>query len=106
MNAEGHRRAIRESLEEIREAVQKGVMDRQRTIGFHCSVAAADMLELFLHEQNLIDPGATVKHDFFASRRKVEERLPPEFPRRSELIDLMLELEGSRNLLCIVLQFS
>ncbi len=33
MNIEGHRRAIRESLEEIKEAVQRGVMERQRTIG-------------------------------------------------------------------------
>jgi hypothetical protein len=100
MNIEGHRRAVRESLEEIKEAVQKGVMERQRTIGFHCSVAAADMLEMFLHEQNLIDPGTTIKHEFFASVRKAEERLPAEFPEKDVIIGLMVELESKRNALC------
>ena len=100
MNTEGHRRAIRESLEEIKEAVQKGVMERQRTIGFHCSVAAADMLEILLHERNLIDPGTTIKHEFFASARKADERLPMEFPEKGILIELMVELETRRNALC------
>jgi hypothetical protein len=100
MNIEGHRRAVRESLEEIKEAVQKGVMERQRTIGFHCSVAAADMLEIFLHEQNLIDPGTTIKHEFFASVRKAEERLPMDFPEKGEVIGMLVELEARRNALC------
>jgi len=100
MNIEGHRRAIRESLEEIKEAVQKGLIERQRTIGFHCSVAAADMLEIFLHGQNLIDPGTTIKHEFFASARKAEERIPVEFPEKETIIELMVELESRRNALC------
>ena len=100
MNIEGHRRAIRESIEEIKDAVQKGVMERQRTIGFHCSVAAADMLEIFLHEQNLIDPGTTIKHEFFASARKAEERISMEFKEKETIIGLMVELESKRNALC------
>ena len=100
MNADAHRRAIRESLEEIEEAIKRGVTDRQRTIGFHCSVAAADMLELYLHEQNLIDPGTTIKHDFFSSLRAANERIKPEFPNKNEILSLMHRLEVERNLLC------
>jgi hypothetical protein len=100
MNTEWHKKALRESLESIKESVQKGLEERQRTIGFHCSAAAADMLEIFLHEQNIIDPGASIKHDLFASRRKAEERLPFEFQNKEKLIGLFLELERQRNLLC------
>lgn len=100
MNIEGHKRAVRESLETIKESIQRGVTERQRTIGFHCSVAAADMLELFLHKQNLIDPGASVKHDFFTSKKKAGERLSFKFENKDKLIDLLVELENRRNLLC------
>lgn len=100
MNAEAHRRAIRESIEEIEEAVKRGIEERQRTIGFHCSVAAADMLELYLHGQNMIDPGTTIKHDFFASLRIVNERIKLDFPNKTEIFSLMHRLEAERNLLC------
>lgn len=100
MNAEAHRRAIRESIEEIEEAIKRGIEDRQRTIGFHCSVAAADMLELYLHGQNLIDPGTTIRHDFFASLRIANERISVDFPNKAEIFSLMHHLEAERNLLC------
>ena len=99
MNIESHKRAIKESLEMIRESIRKGVSERQRTIGFHCSVAAADILELFLHSRGLISPGKTIKHDFFTSKRKLKERLP-EFKHRERAIELLTELESKRNLLC------
>lgn len=100
MNVDAHRRAIRESIEEIEEAVKRGVADRQRTIGFHCSVAAADMLELYLHMNNLIDPGTTVKHDFFSSLRIANERIRVGFPNKDEIFSLMHKLEAERNMLC------
>jgi hypothetical protein len=100
MKAEAHRRAIQESIEEIEDAVKRGVEDRQRTLGFHCSVAAADMLELYLHEQNLIDPGTVIKHDFFASLRVANERIKADFPNKAEIFSLMHRLESERNLLC------
>ncbi len=43
MNEESHRRAIRESIDVTRECVEMGVENRQRTVGFHCSLAAADV---------------------------------------------------------------
>ena len=74
--------------------------DRQRTIGFHCSVAAADLLELHLHSKNLIDPGKTIKHDFFSSERKAKEKLRADFPNKGKIIGLIVELESKRNTLC------
>ena len=42
MNTETHLRNLRESLEVIRESIEKGLVERQRTLGFNTSAAAAD----------------------------------------------------------------
>lgn len=99
MNLEAHRRGVGESLEAIRDAVRKGAEKAQRTIGFHCSAAAVDMLEMWLHEQRVIDPGMSIKHDWFLSLEKVRKRLP-EFPHKEKILRLMVELEKRRNVLC------
>lgn len=98
MNIEAHKRALKESLDEIKDAVQAGIERKQRTIGFHCSAAAVDMFELWLHQEGLIDPGTTIKHDIFTSFRKAEEKLPA-FDRKNEILKLMVGLEGKRNAL-------
>ena len=40
MNISEHRRALVDSLEEIRDAIQAGIERKQRTIGVNCSLAA------------------------------------------------------------------
>lgn len=99
MNIESHKRALKESLEEIRDSIRRGMTERQRTIGFHCSVAVADMLEMLLHKKGLIDPGTSIKHDFFASQRKANEKLP-DFENKNKLVKLIVSLERKRNQLC------
>jgi hypothetical protein len=100
MNIESHKKAIKESLEEIRESVQVGLEKRQRTIGFHCSAVVADILELYLHAQNLIEPGTIIKHDFFSSMRVANERIKVDFPNKDKIFSLVNKLETKRNLLC------
>ncbi len=95
-----HKKAIKESLEVINESVQVGVESRQRTIGFHCSAAAADLLELYLHHLNAINPGKVLKHDFFASEKKALRKVSEEFPDKEKIIKLVVELETQRNQLC------
>ncbi len=82
MNIEHHLRNLRESAEAIDLAIQRGVEDRQRTIGFHASAAAADIYEIILHKLNLISSGFIVKHEWFASKNKIEDKLPYEFPKK------------------------
>ncbi|MBI2141557.1 hypothetical protein HYU16_03985 [Candidatus Woesearchaeota archaeon] len=100
MNIETHLRNLRESLEVIRESIEKGLVERQRTLGFNTSAAAADMLEAFLHSKNLIDPGFTIKHEWLKSKNKVNEKLPFEFPRKQEILELIAKIEEKRNALC------
>src|SRR3989344_987473 len=100
MKGEEHYKAIKESLEVIKESVQIGLEQRQRTIGFHCSAAAVDMLELFLHKQNSINPGKIVKHDFFSSEKKAHRMLPEQFTDKEMIISILVRLEAKRNQLC------
>lgn len=100
MKVEDHLRNMKESLEVIKESVQKGIQERQRNIGFNCSVASAEMLEIFLHKENLINPGLTVKHDWFSSVRKAKEKLNFDFPEKEKIIKFLYEIEAKRNLLC------
>jgi hypothetical protein len=100
MKIEDHLRNIRESLEVIKESIEKGVLDRQRNIGFNVSVAATEMLEVFLHNKNLINPGTTLKHEWFASLNNAKERLKFDFEDKERIFNLLNEIEVKRNLLC------
>lgn len=100
MNQDSHWKNLKESLEVIDESIEKGLIERQRNIGFNCSAAAADMLEILLHKKSLIDPGFVVKHDWFTSKNKVEEKFPFEFSHKHEILKLMLDIEEKRNILC------
>lgn len=100
MNVEDHRKAVKESLDVLKEAIQVGIEQRQRTIGFHASAAAVDMLELFLHQQNAINPGKVIKHDFFGSAKKAQRMLPEEFDDKPRIMPLLVQLESKQNQLC------
>ncbi len=100
MKIEDHIRNIKESLEVIKESVQKGLQERQRNIGFNTSVAAIEMLEVFLHKNNLLNPGSLLKHEWFSSVRRVDERIGLDFPDKEKIMDLLVDIESKRNILC------
>src|SRR3989338_4399285 len=100
MKIEDHKKSIRESLEVIKESINKGLAERQRTIGFHCYTALANILEIYLHTKNLINPGATIKHDFFSSERKALEKLPQQFENKENILKMLVEIEKKRNIIC------
>lgn|SRR3989338_257596 len=100
MKKENHLRNIQESLAVIEECIEKGLVARQRTLGFSLSAASADFLELLLHQLNLIDQGFTVKHEWLKSKRKVTDKLPFDFPQKKEILSLMADIEERRNTLC------
>ncbi|MFH0836580.1 MAG: hypothetical protein V1870_00460 [Candidatus Aenigmatarchaeota archaeon] len=100
MNIESHKKGLRESLTMIRRAIQDGIENNQRTIGFNCSAAIVDVLEIYLHSRNLIDPGTIIKHDFFNSRKQAEKRLTFDFPNKGKIIEMLVRLEEKRNILC------
>ncbi|MBI2138406.1 hypothetical protein HYU13_02360 [Candidatus Woesearchaeota archaeon] len=100
MNIENHLARLQEGLQVIQEAIEKGIEQRQRTIGFHASSACADMFEMLLHKKALIDPGFVVKHEWFKSKNKVAEKFPFTFPSKEEILSLIQAIEEKRDALC------
>lgn len=100
MNLERHYERLKESLEVIDESLSKTIVKRQRTIGFNCSAAAVDMLEILLHKKDLIDPGFVIKHDWFKSKNKIKDKFPFDFKNKRKIFDIMQKIEEKRNALC------
>lgn len=100
MNTENHFVSLRESIRDIEDAIKKGIVRKQRTIGFHTSAAAADIYEIILHKNNLISSGFIVKHEWFASKNKMRDKLPFDFSGREEIIRLVSIIEMERNKFC------
>ncbi|MFA7707707.1 MAG: hypothetical protein WCX73_02050 [Candidatus Pacearchaeota archaeon] len=100
MKIESHLENLKESIREIEEAITQGLVNKQRTLGFHTSAGAADIIEIILHKNNLIDLGFIIKHEWFNSKRKIEEKLNFEFPKKKEILDLAVKIEFVRNSLC------
>ncbi|MAH47998.1 hypothetical protein CMI37_19405 [Candidatus Pacearchaeota archaeon] len=100
MKNETHLRNLNESLKLIEESIEKGLIERQRTIGFNTSAASADMLEILLHKNDLIDIGFIIKHEWLKSKNQIKNKLPFDFPKKKEIIDLIFKIEEKRNILC------
>jgi len=100
MNVEDHLRNISESLEVLKENIQKGIEKRQRSIGFNTSLCAVEMLEVFLHKENLLHPSSLLKHNWFGSVRKAHQKIEFDFLDKSKIINLICKIEDKRNSLC------
>ncbi len=100
MRIESHLKGLKESIEEIRSAIARGIENKQKTIGFHCSSASVDMVEIYLHSKNLVSPGFQLKHNDFGSESMASEKLNFEFRNKAEVTKLMVEIEKKRNILC------
>jgi len=100
MKIEDHLRNINESLGEINAAIINGIENKQRTIGFNCSVASVEMLEVYLHKLEIINPGVILKHDWFTSLRHANEKINYDFSDKDKIIGLICKIEEKRNALC------
>ena len=97
---ENHRRIIREGFSVIQWAVNQGIENKQTTIGFHASLIAVNMLELYLHEKNILKVDYLLKHEWFKSKNKVKEKLNFDFEGKEKILNLLFKLEEKRNTLC------
>lgn len=100
MKIESHLDNLKESFRKIDQAIKEGLQENQRTLGFHASAAAMDILEIILHQNNLIDPGFMIKHEWFNSKNILAEKLNFEFPKKKEFLQIICRIELFRNKLC------
>ncbi len=100
MRIEDHWKRIKENLELINEGIEKSIAERQQSIAYSASAASADLLEILLHKNSLIDPGFIIKHEWLKSKNKIIEKIPFDFPKKVEILELIFKIEEKRNLLC------
>ncbi len=100
MKIEDHIVRLKESFDVLEENIKRGIIERQQVIGFSTSSASAEMLEIFLHKKNLIDPGFIIKHEWLKSKNRTEEKFPFDFPNKNKIFELICKIEEKRNVLC------
>lgn len=100
-SVEEHKKAIQEFIDDINEKIRAGLLvERQKIIGFSVSEASTNLLEYFLHKQNLITTGFKLNHNYFASEKRAERYIEVDFPQKREIISIMVKIDESRTILC------
>lgn len=97
MKIEKHLIKLKQSFRAIDNAIKQGLTDNERDIGIHTSLACADMFEILLHKKNLINIGATIKHEWFASKNKMKEKFTFDLEGKEELLEMIHKIESKRN---------
>lgn len=100
MLVENHKIRLRESLELIEYCVRAGAVSHQRTLGFHLSAAAVDLLNIHLHQVGFTTTSADINHRWLRSEKKTDEKIPHTFPLRDRILELLMQIEEMRDPLC------
>lgn len=102
MTTEEEHKSIQDELEEdINEKINRGILGkRQKLIGFAASEASANLFARLLHKLNLISPGFNVNHRFFASIEQAKDKFGFDFPKKEEILRLLVNQENYRDKLC------
>ncbi len=99
MRIEEHMNALKEHEENLKLAIERGLMKNQRNIGYNASQASVEIFSIHMHKLNLIATGENLDHRIFKSK-DVDSRIPIDFPNKQKILDLMRKLEEKRNILC------
>ena len=98
---EEHNKIIKGFLDDINEKIRANLLvERQKIIGFSASEAATNLFAILLHKKSLVEPGFNVNHRFFASEKIANVKFDYEFPKKEEIIQLLVNQEGFRDKLC------
>jgi hypothetical protein len=101
MKIEEHEKAYEEHLRNIKRAIDEGLEENQRNIGYNISQGAVELLAIYFHKLNLLQgSGDQLDHRIFKSQNLIAKKIPPEFPQRNEILKLMKNMETERNAIC------
>lgn len=96
-----HKNNIKQLMDDLNEKIRADLLvERQKLVGFAVSEASTNLLEYFLHKLELISSGFVVNHTYFSSEKRAERILEFEFPKKKEIISLMIKQEEFRDILC------
>ena len=90
MKIEAHEEAYKEHIENLKRAIEEGVEENQRNIGFNISQGSVELFAIYLHKLNLLSgSGDQFDHRVFKSKNLIEQKIPPEFPEKEKILRLM-----------------
>ena len=101
MKIEEHEKAYKEHLENLNKFIEEGVEENQRNIGYNVSQGSVELFVIFLHRLHLLqDSGDQFGHRIFKNKFLIERKIPPKFPGRNKILELMKNIELERNVIC------
>jgi len=101
MKVDEHEKAYKEHLENLNKAIEEGIDENQRNIGYNISQGSVELFALYLHKLKLLQTsGDQFDHRVFKNKSLIERKIPPNFPGRNKILDLMKSIELERNIIC------
>jgi len=98
---EEHKKIVDEFIEDINEKIKAELLvERQKIVGFAASEAASNLFAIFLHHENLVEPGFNVNHRYFSSEKIAKNKFNFDFPEKERIINLLVSQENYRNKIC------
>ena len=101
MKVEEHEKAYEEHLNNLNKAIEEGIEENQRNISYNVSQGVVELFAIYLHKMHLLQTsGEQFDHKVFKNKVLIEKKIPPEFPERKKILELMRKIEVERNVLC------
>ena len=98
---EEHSKIVKQFLDDINEKIRANLLvERQKIIGFAASEAVTNLFALMLHKKNFVEPSFNVNPRYFASEKRAKDKFDFDFPKKEEIINLLVNQEGYRDKLC------
>jgi hypothetical protein len=97
MKLESHIQKLKEHIAGIQWGVRQS---NGSAVGFHASAGSVDLFSIMLHKLELVSQGFQVNHTWFRSKAIMCEKFSFDFPKKTEILDIMEEIEDLRNPLC------
>ena len=101
MKVEEHENAYKEHIENVKRAIEEGIEQNQRNIGYNVSQGSLELFAIYMHKLRLIQgSGDQFDHRVFKSKNLLAKKVPVDFPSRIEILGFMKLIEEERNALC------
>jgi len=101
MKIEEHDKALQEHINNLNKAIEEGNEENQRNIGYNVSQGSVELFAIYMHYLKLVEgSGDQWDHRTFKNKRKIEQKVPPEFLERDKIMELMENIERERNVIC------
>jgi len=101
MKIEEHEKAYNEHVENLNKSIEEGIEENQRNIGYNVSQGSVELFAIFLHKLHLLqNSGDQFDHRVFKNKSLIVKKVPPKFPDRDKILNLMGAIELERNVIC------